>query len=170
LLVAVGVAGCVLDVALCRGGHLPDRGELWGAPIGLLLFAAAYASAALTIDGRLYSTALGQDRAAIVGRLFACLLPFFVFTEGVLASFVGSISKVVGPIAVCALYGALALAVPIAFHETRFFRLVPALVTAGGASILAGIAIRSVTHTRTASTVFFAACSAWLFAIGFARY
>jgi pimeloyl-ACP methyl ester carboxylesterase len=170
LLVAIGIAGCVLDVALCRGGHLLDRRDPSGLPIGLVLFAVAYASAALTIDGRLYSTALGREHAALAGRLFACLLPFFVFAEGVLASFIGSVSKVVGPIAVCALYGAVALAVPFAFHDARFVRFVPVLLTAGGASILAGSAIRSVTRTRSASAVFFAACSAWLFAIGFARY
>lgn len=169
LLVGAGIAGVVLDAALCRGAHLPRRRDLWGVPVGLLPFSAVYAAAAVTVDGRLYTTALQRPQLALAGALLVGLLPFFAVTEGVLAGSVGRVSRVAAPLAVFALYGALALAAPFVFGAPRLVRFVPTALGVGAAAIGAGAAIRAVTGAWTASSVFSAACAAWALAVGFAR-
>jgi pimeloyl-ACP methyl ester carboxylesterase len=164
LLLVAGALAAALDLALCRGAHLPTpRNVANGVPVALGALAVLYLCGAGLLERDFYHVAIARERAAIVAVLAVATFPFFAFCEGLFPSR--------GPgraLAVGAVFAVAAVSLGLLRMGLERFGLALFLLGAGCAAL--GSVVARVARNAAASPVFSALVTGWILAVGFMRY
>jgi hypothetical protein len=164
LLLVAGAAALALDLALCRGAHLPAPASVARAiPPALGAVAVLYLCGILLLERDLYHVAISPGRGAIALIVALAVLPFFAFVEVLLPS--RALHRV---LATALVYGAAALT--LALLRARLERFGPALFALGMVGAAIGAAVARASRNAAASPVFSASMTGWIVAVGFLRY
>ncbi|WP_242343581.1 alpha/beta hydrolase [Anaeromyxobacter terrae] len=179
LIVVAGLLANGAHLVIWRRTPVPTVPQLARAvPLALGAFALHYGAAALGLDGELYHVSLADappERPAAAVLLSLALLPFFALVQGLSSDPRGGPGararwrRIVGAAcAVAALYGAIAVALPLLGPLAGRFGL--SILTIGAFCAVVGALLGRASRNPAVGVMFSAMTTAWAIAVGFVRY